>query len=378
MGRYKKRELLHFWVDYIKAIVSITDENYKTSPMASLSANSNFTTFDFNWNKLFLEKMPLAMEKYNQFYQIRFNNINLAFIWLDWIKNGSVIPWDFLEITWQALNIFWVELFYFLMSYFNFEFLKYKRFDLAMDFALDTTYFFKEILMDKFKEDKTLNLFQNNGKIETIYFWKKSNKDNNYQLVRIYDKILDSVKKEKLFLYHDERLNSEKEQKETGEKYKKVTRFEVEIREDLAKFYSYDSLENVNIIFAKMNKTFFKYNKQFFKFVDFENFLKLEEQQKKDFLTYNEVEEIKDKKKKKEVLEKIKNWEIEKPLTAYQSKIKRKIEGLTNSQIYGKEIINTKQEKMAVAMFLSYAKKLKNSGYNLEKLTEILIKNVDF
>ena len=120
-------------------------------------------------------------------------------------------------------------------------------------------------------------------------------------------RILDSVKKEKLFLYHDERQNTEKEQKETGEKYKKITRFEVEIREDLAKFYAYDSLENINIIFAKMNKTFFKYNKQFFKFVDFDNFLKLEEQQKKDFLSYNEVEEIKDKKKKREVLDKIKN-----------------------------------------------------------------------
>jgi hypothetical protein len=56
-----------------------------------------------------------------------------------------------------------------------------------------------------------------------------------------------------------------------------------------------------------MNKTFFKYNKQFFKFIDFDNFLKLEEKEKKEFLTYNEIEEEKDKKKKKIILDKIKN-----------------------------------------------------------------------
>jgi hypothetical protein len=50
--------------------------------------------------------MPLAMEKFNKFYQIRFNNIAIGFIALDGQKKGSITASDFLEITGQGLNIF--------------------------------------------------------------------------------------------------------------------------------------------------------------------------------------------------------------------------------------------------------------------------------
>lgn len=86
-----------------------------------------------------------------------------------------------------------------------------------------------------------------------MYFGEKSREKNTYQLIRIYDKKADSASaKHKEFLYpgHDQ--------------YEHVTRFEIELREDLAKFWTVEKLQDINYIFAVMIKKFYRYNYQFF------------------------------------------------------------------------------------------------------------------
>ncbi len=101
------------------------------------------------------------------------------------------------------------------------------------------------------------------GNAQTFYFGEKSREKNTYQLIRIYDKKADSgSSKHKEYLYpsHDQ--------------YENVTRFEIELREDLAKFWTVEKLQDINYIFSVMIKKFYRYNYQFFGFLKFDDFLK--------------------------------------------------------------------------------------------------------
>lgn len=100
-------------------------------------------------------------------------------------------------------------------------------------------------------------------KPQTIYFGEKSREKNTYQLIRIYDKKADSAsEKHKEYLYPE------------YDKYDHITRFEIELREDLAKFWTVDKLLADNYIFAVMIKKFYRYNYQFFWFLKFDDFVK--------------------------------------------------------------------------------------------------------
>lgn len=378
MGRYRKRELLYFWVDYIKAYINTwKTENNNFTLLNSLSANSNFFYFSFNKVDFFCELLPLGNSKFDKFFTIREPKtmVNIAFIWLGWKQLWSVKVNEMIEFTGQGLAIAWLDFFYFLFEFFWFEFKKFKRIDLAMDLKLEIDYFYKEILIDKYKDEKTAQIYQNKWIVETIYFWNKDKKVNNYQLVRIYNKILDSVKKDKLFLYKDNRQNTAEDFAETGEKYKNVTRFEVEIREDLAQFYHFEDLKNKNIIFAKMVKTFYKYNKQFFKFIDFEDFCEVEQKNKIDFLNEVSKENQKSKNILQIITEKIKGGEKVDPKTLYQKNILKKVEQKNNFLNFWKELINQKDINIAKQTFITIWKKLNNSWFTLEELVKIMQNN---
>lgn len=356
MWRYKTRELAHVWVDYIRAIISTeNNKNINFLKLKWLSKNSNFFGLDFYWFDLIMQELPVDSWKWKKMYQLLYKNTSICFIWIDWIKKGNITPADFIEITWQWLSIFWIDVFYFLMDYFSLDFLRYKRIDFAMDLFINTHYFWEKVLMKKYKKEKTYTPIIKQGILETIYFWERDIQKNNYQLIRIYDKIKDSVKKEKLYLYNEDRKN------EDWVWYKDVTRFEVEIREDLAKKWDYYEINNINSIFAKLNKTFFHYNKQFFKFIDFSDF-------------HNYFEDLeKSKKEKKSILKQIKAGNTAtKPKTKYQEKILKQVKQQEQFAKYGIYFLDEKEKQQTKIMFLSYAKKLYLNGFNKQDLKDII------
>jgi len=59
------------------------------------------------------------------------------------------------------------------------------------------------------------------------------------------------------------------------EKYDNITRLEIEIREDKAKFWSVEKITDINFIFAVIVKNFYRFNYQFFGFLKFDDYLKL-------------------------------------------------------------------------------------------------------
>lgn len=345
MGRYIARELAHYGIDYTKAIISVNSE----SILFSLSVNSNVKFFKYWENDLYIELVPLAVDKYKKFYQIKFWIISIWFIALEWVKNWSTTAKDFIEITWQGLNIFWLDVYYFLMEEFKLNFIKYKRVDFCFDIFMNMNYFYTKILIDKFKQDKTMTPFIKKWICETVYFGEKNIKQNSYMLVRIYDKIKDSVKKEKLFLYNDR--NDEKW------KIRDVTRFEIEAREDLCKYYSFESLKDENFVFARLVKSFYKMNTQFFKFIDFEDFHKYSKQEQQN---------------KKQIIYQIKKGNNIKPITKHQDRIQKQLIEQQQLIKYGKTILNQKDLITTEKLMITYAKKLFKAWYSKEKLKNII------
>ena len=87
-------------------------------------------------------------------------------------------------------------------------------------------------------------------------------------MLRIYDKLADSRAKKKEYLYPD------------YDKYDNVARFEIEIRQDLAKFWTREKMTDINYIFSVIVKNFYKFNYQFFGFLKFDDYLKVGKSEK--------------------------------------------------------------------------------------------------
>jgi len=173
---------------------------------------------------------------------------------------------------------------------------------------------------------KSGKIFYKEGVEQTIYFGEKSRKKNSYQLVRIYDKKADTKAKDKEFLYPG------------YEEYTDVTRLEVEIREDKAKFWTPEKLEDINYIFAVIVKTFYRYNYQFFGFLKFDDYLKIA---KEDNTLYKER----------------------------QAKIVKRQE---HQLEYGSSFSNDEERRLWIATFITYGKRLLGDGYTPDRLLDIL------
>lgn len=348
MWRLKKRELVYYNIDYIKAFIKA---DLKKNQLFKLSKNSNQIFFDYKKQQFCITRMSVT-GAYDFLFSISIDNINLWFIWFLW-KNRS----DFIEITWQCLTIYWVDFYYFLMKKYKLEFVKYKRIDVCFDLALDINYFYEKILDDKYKqvkksdENKTnLQVFSSkkNG-IETIYFWKRNIKENSYIVNRIYNKILDSQKKQKLFLYDD--------YKNEDWSYKQITRFETELREDLCKFYKYEDLKNEEFLYYRIVKSFYKYNVQFFKFLKDEDFMNF----KKSYFDH-----------KKFNLKKIFAGDFVAPMTKSQERIIKQVEAKRLQISYWNDFIDDKDKELCSKMFISYWKRLFKNWFTKEKLKEMI------
>ena len=130
---------------------------------------------------------------------------------------------------------------------------KFTRIDICLDLInVSVPYIYERIMSDSEKKKISKIFFDPKDKGEqTIYFGEKSKEKNTYQLLRIYDKKADTKKKKKDYLYDFADCEH-------------ITRFEVELREDLAKFWTIEKLQSLNYIFAVLIKKFYRLNYQFF------------------------------------------------------------------------------------------------------------------
>ena len=98
MGRYKKRGIAHYGIDYFKATI-VTDEK---SLLLTMSENSNLLYID---EETSVELMSDVSDKWKRYYAVRDvkTNIQLAFIGIGGIRMGSQQLRDFYEVTGQGL-----------------------------------------------------------------------------------------------------------------------------------------------------------------------------------------------------------------------------------------------------------------------------------
>lgn len=357
--RYRKRELAYRAIDYAKAFIDEHENKNKNfKKLKALSDNSNQFFIDYNGQKLAVTKMPKGW-KYRNMYSITYSDISIAFIWLDAFQSP-----DMIEITGQGLTIFTENIFYFLFDYFKFTFIKFKRVDLCFDLKLNINYFYNTILNEEYKPKDNVEDAKNKIKpwisakngLETLDIWDTDYKKNSYQFIRIYNKILDSKKKKKLFLYDD------LYKKEDGT-YEDVTRFEVEMREDLVKKFEFNYLKQYDFQFYRIVKSFYKMNIQFFKFLKDEDFLKFKKE-------YN--------KKNKTIIEKIKSWIFwGKNQTQSQDRIEKIMIKKAHQNRYGTDFVSEADKKQCIAMFNAYGGRLLWNNYTFLDLYKILKQKFD-
>lgn len=342
--RYKKRKLLYYWCDQIRAQIDCWDFN-----LFNLSANSNQIFFKFLNYDLSISYVPNTTEAYKFYYIISYEWIN---IWFLTLINEY---WNsYIEITWQGLTIFWIHVFYHLMKYFWLKFIKFKRLDFCFDLDLDINYFYKKILPEKYKiyddtsekyELKRIIWSKKNG-IETIYLNERNKKKNSYIVNRIYNKKLDTVIKWKEFLYKSLYNNCDN-----------VTRFETELREDVSCFWEYEALKDGDIVFYRLVKSFYKLNVKFFKFLKIDDFREIEKEIKL---------------KNNNIISKILTWEDVKPTTSYQNRLQKIINEKKHQDKYWHSFLFDTQRKYWEEHFINSSKKLLSNWYSKNKLIEII------
>lgn len=326
--RFKNRELIHIWIDYFKRYLDKFDFQKTRIKKLWLSLNSNFA---FLSDDTFIEYHKEYIVWYNHCYIIKDKETqaNLAFICLsNWQENWFLIKKSFIEVTWQGLILRNIKFYFDLLKDFDFKIEKFIRIDIAFDMEIETDYIYKRIFKDKL-ENKTTTIFNENWLCETCYIWKKNKTQNTYQLLRFYNKLLDNQKKWKSFLYD-------------YQDKKNVTRFEIEIRRDKAKFWNEEKIQDIDYIFWVIVKTWYPFNYQFFKFLHLEDFKKVYETNSTYFLRKKRIEE-----RQKDFI------------------------------LYWKDIKDDKELKQIVWTFITYWKRLYKNWYNLNKLVEILQKNID-
>lgn len=319
MWRYKKRGLLHYGIDYFKCIITRNED----SLLKTLSSNSNFLFID---NDTRIDLVSWINWDYLKYYIISdiYTKVNLAFIWY-WWKNSCR---NFYEITWQGLIIkWWVEYFLQLREYLGFEINYFTRIDVCLDLPNVTVdYLYQKIIDKKHKINVSKIFYDKSWWEETIYFWKKSRKDNNYQLIRIYNKLLDSKKKKKEWLYPDYKDNEA------------VTRLELEIREEKAKFWTVEKIQDINFIFSVIVKQFYKFNYQFFWFLKFDDFLNYKKLS--NSLHYERLAKINKR---------------------YESFIK-----------FWQDFFDEWEKKQRISVFLAYSKRLIGNWFTFEQLQQMI------
>jgi len=326
MGRMKKRGIEHFGIDYFRAVVSAL----KSSVLFTLGEGSNFIAYD---KETTIELLSGISDKWERYYRIYDNStgIAIAFVGIGGKSDDRYAPArDFFEVSGQGLILRnWPRWFIDCTSQLHLVIEKFTRIDVCLDLInVSVPYIYDRILSVTDKKTVSKIFFdKQKGKPQTVYFGEKSREKNTYQLIRIYDKQADNAsEKHKEFLYP------------WYEKYENVTRFEIELREDLAKFWTVDKLLSDNYIFAVMIKKFYRYNYQFFGFLKFDDFVKKRKQE--DSLYRERIEKIRARKE--------------------------------HMDTYGSSFKSPEEKTLWLATFATYGKRLVGDGMTGEEILGIL------
>lgn len=355
--RYKSRKLINFKIDYIlchikpKTTTSILWKQIVIKPKLEclwLSVNSNIYYLDDN-TSIQYKYYPWLDSKYKSYFEIvdRKTNTNLAFILIAQVLQKS--KWfvkefnSIFEVSWQGLilrNLLWYRN---LLNRFWFDVIKFKRVDLCMDLEIDINYLWLLIKHTVIWPNELIPLKTHHPIItkrhwlETLYIWERNQLKNTYKLIRIYNKILDTKKKNKSFLYPE------------FEKKKNVTRIEIELRRDKAKFLDFDKLCDPNYLYRIFVHEVYPLNFQFFKFITLDKVEALFDfymVEKNDWCTL---------------------WE------GMRTEAKqRRLELLART---GKEYTYPGEEKKTVQTFISYWKKILLNWKSQKQILEILCSN---
>ena len=215
-----ENEIHHFWLDHLEVYGTF---KYEWELFDKLDFdNSNY------WE---LEDYTFTKNEVTRFeYKIIFTKGNYSlFAYYKWIPRSKKQPvWtkDYITIYSTAFKLMeYEEILYFLEYYFNLQ--HCRRFDICIDLKIDI-----EDLLKNFNEYRTWREYKKSWKLETRYIWEVKNSLNKRQLIRVYDKFKDIIVKKKLKLYEDYLIE------------KKITRVELEVRQELAKNISYKEVFN--------------------------------------------------------------------------------------------------------------------------------------
>lgn len=217
---------LYFWLDHLEMYGSFYDETLFDGVDFD---NSNYGTLGmFTFTK---HEVPRYA------YKMSFSlNDHPMFAFYKWKTTGSVTTKDYFCFystffrTHTMEEVTWI-----LYTYFQFRTdtsgkvakSPLKRFDICLDLLISI-----DKLLDFFKPgmQKWAVFRWEWWETETLYIWDKQKAQNKRQLIRIYDKKKDIMKKRKDALYPDYLVE------------KNVTRIELEVRRELAQNYTYEEL----------------------------------------------------------------------------------------------------------------------------------------
>jgi len=225
--RISQKDIYYFWVDYIEVVWTL-----------KRLEEINFWIWFDDWNRKtifpwFEVRRDNKVTNYE--YKIVFN-----YKWTDcyayhvWQENGAITTYDYLAVYWIAFVIFpeLSEIIEFVNAELEVSWLR--RFDLALDVLINIKEVHKNF--NKLKQKGSI-FFDDEWKVQTFYSWEKKKKNNRYKLLRVYNKKDDIILKKRQRFYPDYLTRPN------------VTRIEIEIRSELAKNCTLESLLDRSYIF---------------------------------------------------------------------------------------------------------------------------------
>lgn len=234
------QELIYnFWLDHLEVFWTFKDE-------------SVFEKLDFdNSNYSELEEYKITKnEVYKYKYKIIFTKDDYTlFAYYKGIPKSAKQPVgtrDYITVYSTAFKLLeYEEILGFLDWFLD---LKHcRRFDIYIDLKINID----ELLNDYFEKYKTWRDYRKSWKTETRYFWEMKNSKNKRQLIRVYNKNLDIIQKNKIWLYQDYLTNEN------------ITRVELEIRQELAKVRDYKEVFDDVLLIWIFKNYLYKYTKIF-------------------------------------------------------------------------------------------------------------------
>lgn len=242
---YTFDNILHFGLDHIEIFWTFKFED-KLFDKLDFDNSNYWELEDYSFTK---NEVP----KYK--YKIIFTKDNyslFAYYKGDIDSNSIIKSKDKIVVYSTAFKLLtYEEILYFLEWYFDLK--KIFRFDVCIDINIDI-----DIILNEFNELKTWKEYKKSGKVETRYIWDSNKYRNKRHVIRIYNKILDIIEKNKHKLYKNYLVEDF------------VTRIELEIRSELAKNISIEDIFN-NTILSWIFKNYFKKHTNIFDVWNVEN-----------------------------------------------------------------------------------------------------------